>query len=63
MAEFQKKCHAKMRELAGKGTTVLFVSHSSEDIIDMCDKAIWLNHGHMVDMGEAEYIVNKYLNQ
>ena len=61
--EFQKKCHAKMRELAGKGTTVLFVSHSAGDIVDMCDKAIWLDHGHVVDMGEAEYIVNQYLNQ
>ncbi len=61
--EFQKKCHAKMRELAGKGTTVLFVSHSAGDIIDMCDKAVWLEHGCVVDMGEAEYIVNNYLNQ
>lgn len=61
--EFQKKCHKKMRELAGKGTTVLFVSHSAGDIIDMCDRAIWLNHGRVVDAGEAEYIVNKYLNQ
>lgn len=61
--EFQKKCHRKMRELAGKGTTVLFVSHSAGDIIDMCDRAIWLDHGRVVDSGEAEYIVNKYLNQ
>jgi len=60
--EFQKKCHAKMRELAGKGTTVLFVSHSAGDIINMCDKAVWLNRGQIVDIGEAEYIVNKYIN-
>ncbi len=61
--EFQKKCHKKMRELAGKGTTVLFVSHSAQEIVDMCDKAVWLEHGQVVDIGEAEFIVNKYLNQ
>lgn len=60
--EFQKKCHAKMQELAGKGTTVLFVSHSAADIINMCDRAVWLDHGQVVDIGEAEYIVNKYLH-
>ena len=61
--EFQKKCHAKMRELTEHGATVLFVSHSSNDIIEMCDKAVWLDHGQMIDIGEAEYIVNKYLNK
>lgn len=61
--EFQKKCHAKMRELAGKGTTVLLVSHSAQEIIDMCDRVIWLDHGKIVDVGEAEFIVNKYLNR
>lgn len=61
--EFQKKCHKKMQELADKGTTVLFVSHSAQEIVDMCDKAVWLEHGQVVDAGEAEYIVNKYLNQ
>lgn len=61
--EFQKKCHRKMEELTGRGTTVLFVSHSAGDIVNMCDRAIWLDHGRIVDMGEAEYIVGKYLNQ
>ncbi len=61
--EFQKKCHRKMEELTGRGTTVLFVSHSAGDIVSMCDRAIWLDHGRIADMGEAEYIVEKYLNQ
>lgn len=59
---FQQKCHKKMEELTGKGATVLFVSHSAGDIINMCDRAIWLDHGHLVTDGEAQYIVEKYLN-
>lgn len=59
--EFQKKCHKRMSELTTEGTTVLFVSHSAGDIIDMCDRVIWLEHGQLVQQGEAQYIVEKYL--
>ena len=60
---FQQKCHRKMNELTSQGATVLFVSHSSGDIVNMCDRAIWLEHGEIVADGEAQYIVNKYLNK
>ena len=60
--EFQKKCHRKMEELTEKGATVLFVSHSAADVINMCDRAVWLDHGTLVANGEAQYIVEKYLN-
>lgn len=61
--EFQKKCHKRMQELTESGSTVLFVSHSASDIINMCDRAIWLEHGKVVQQGEAQYIVEKYLNK
>lgn len=61
--EFQKKCHKRMQELTESGTTVLFVSHSASDIINMCDRAIWLEHGKVIQQGEAQYIVEKYLNK
>ena len=60
---FQEKCQKKMKQLTDKGATVLFVSHSAGDIINMCDRAIWLDHGHLVAEGEAQYIVEKYLNK
>ena len=60
---FQEKCKKKMKQLTSKGATVLFVSHSAGDIIAMCDRAIWLDHGHLVAEGEAQYIVEKYLNK
>ena len=59
--EFQKKCHRRMQELTAMGATVLFVSHSSGDIINMCDRAIWLDHGQLVDEGEAEFVIGKYI--
>ena len=59
---FQQKCHDRMRQLTQRGATVLFVSHSSADIIEMCDRAIWLDHGQLIAEGEAQYIVEKYLN-
>lgn len=61
--EFQKKCHKRMQELTDAGTTVLFVSHSASDIIEMCDRAVWLDHGNVIQQGEAQYIVEKYLNK
>lgn len=59
--EFQKKCHKKMQELTEHGATVLFVSHSAADVINMCDRALWLDHGNLVAEGEAQFIVEKYL--
>ena len=60
---FQKKCHKKMQELTQQGATVLFVSHSASDIINMCDRAVWLDHGRLIEEGQAQYIVEKYMNQ
>lgn len=60
---FQKKCHRKMQELTQRGATVLFVSHSAGDVINMCDRAIWLDHGRMIHEGQAQFIVEKYMNQ
>ena len=42
---FQEKSKQRMLELMGGGTTVLFVSHSIKQIRDMCDRAVWLDHG------------------
>ena len=60
---FQKKCHKKMQELTQQGATVLFVSHSASDIINMCDRAVWLDHGRLIEEGQAQYLVEKYMNQ
>ena len=58
---FQTKSQQKMRSMIGGGTTVLFVSHSIAQIKDLCDRAIWLDHGHVVEIGPANEICDKYV--
>lgn len=57
---FQAKSEAKMRSMIGGGTTVLYVSHSIDSIKNICDKAVWLDHGKVVKMGPAAEICDEY---
>lgn len=59
-AAFQEKSKARMLELMSGGTTVLFVSHSLEQIREMCDHVLWLDHGHVKAFGDAESVCNAY---
>ena len=60
---FQKKCLGKMEEVAGGGRTVLFVSHNMQAIGSLCDSAIRLDGGRIVDSGDAKSVVAGYLAQ
>lgn len=57
---FQRKSRAKMMELMGGGTTVLFVSHSLDQIREMCNRVIWLDHGNVVMQGEVKTVCDAY---
>ena len=58
---FQKKCEDRIRELIEQhGVTVLIVSHSNEQIARLCNKAIWIEKGHVRLMGEAEEVCRIY---
>lgn len=59
-ANFQKKSKARMMELMGGGTTVLFVSHSLEQIREMCDHVVWLDHGCVKMYGETQEVCDAY---
>lgn len=48
---FQAKSEAKMLSMIGGGTTVLFVSHSLEQIKKLCDRVIWIEHGVVQKIG------------
>lgn len=61
-AEFQEKSRARMMELMGGGTTVLFVSHSLEQIREMCKRVIWLESGHIRMEGPAEEVCEAYVS-
>ncbi len=60
--DFQAKCHERIDELIGRGTTILFVSHSDDKIINICERVIWLDHGNMVADGEARGVIERYEN-
>lgn len=57
---FQKKSKRKMLELMSGGTTVLFVSHSIEQIREMCNKVVWLENGKINMIGEAKKVCDAY---
>ena len=59
-AEFQEKSKARMKELMGGGTTVLFVSHSLEQIREMCDRVLWLDHGQVKMYGDVNAVCDAY---
>lgn len=61
-AEFQKKCIGKMEDVSKSGRTILFVSHNMAAIESLCNKAILLSKGKLIDQGLCRDITNKYVN-
>lgn len=59
-ASFQEKSRKRMMELMGGGTTVLFVSHSLDQIRQMCNRVIWLEQGRIKMLGEAREVCDAY---
>lgn len=57
---FQQKSRARMTELMSGGTTVLFVSHSLEQIREMCHRVVWLDAGEVKMFGSAEEVCDAY---
>jgi lipopolysaccharide transport system ATP-binding protein len=59
---FQKKCIKRMEKFLIEGKTILLCSHGMFHIKKICQKAIWLDHGHIKSMGDASDVVNAYLD-
>ena len=61
-AEFQKKAIGKMQDVSrGEGRTVLFVSHNMTSVKSLCKHGIILQNGQLIDQGDIEPIVSRYL--
>ena len=60
---FQQKCEERIRRMLDGGTTLLFVSHSIEQVKMLCDKVVWLQNGHMRAFGDAAVYCDEYANQ
>lgn len=61
-AKFQAKCFARLRSMRDAGTSILFVSHSTEQIVTHCDRAILLEGGRSIMDGAPKDVVNRYLD-
>lgn len=61
--EFQRRCYDHLRELRRSGTTMLIVSHGLEQVVTLCDEAIWLEHGEIVEQADAASVVRGYLTE
>ena len=57
---FQNKSKARMMELMSGGTTVLFVSHSLQQIEEMCDRVVWLDNHKIRMIGETKEVCKDY---
>lgn len=61
-AKFQAKCFARLKKLKQNGTSILFVSHATEQIVTHCDSALLLDAGIVQAQGQPKDIVNRYLD-
>ncbi|HUW84344.1 MAG TPA: ABC transporter ATP-binding protein [Phycisphaerae bacterium] len=59
--EFQRKCLGRMREVAGGGRTVLFVSHNMVSIESLCNRAVLLEEGRKTMEGGPAQVIETYL--
>jgi ABC-2 type transport system ATP-binding protein/lipopolysaccharide transport system ATP-binding protein len=59
--EFQRKCFDHLFDLRKRGTTIVLVTHSLGLIRDMCDQAMWLEHGQIRGLGPAVEVADAYI--
>jgi len=58
--EFQLRCLARIREVQGRGTTVVLVTHDANTVLEFCTSAALLNHGHLEYFGPALETIDRY---
>jgi len=60
-AAFQAKCFNKLLEIKRKGTTIVIVSHSMDQIKQICDRAIWFHNNEMEQIGNTDVVCERYM--
>lgn len=59
-AEFQKKCLGKMKDVAGEGRTVIFVSHDLGAVKQLCTRGVVFDKGRVLEFGDLDVCLDKY---
>lgn len=57
---FVRKCLGRIRDICNSGATVFFVSHSTGVVSELCHRAIWIDHGKLIAIGNAANVVKAY---
>jgi lipopolysaccharide transport system ATP-binding protein len=57
---FQAKCLDRIAQLKAEGCAIILISHSPEQVEQMCDRALWLRHGEIVAYGEPTVVAGQY---
>jgi ABC-type polysaccharide/polyol phosphate transport system ATPase subunit len=60
-AAFQQKCFDEFERIHASGATVLFVTHDMGAVQRFCNRAVLLEHGRQVELGDPEHVGNRYL--
>lgn len=58
--EFQGRCLREIGRLHDEGRTVIFVSHSLDQVAEVCDRVLWLEHGRVAQIGAADSVLAAY---
>src|SRR5580692_4915873 len=58
---FRQRCMRRIHEMRAAGVTILFVSHDTGDVKALCERCLWLEHGIVRGLGEADEVVARYL--
>jgi lipopolysaccharide transport system ATP-binding protein len=58
---FQSKCLERIAQLKDQGCAIIYISHSVEQVQELCDQVLWLRKGQVVAQGEPEVVVGQYL--
>ena len=59
---FQRKCHDKMAAMLAAGTTLVLVSHNMDDVMNLCQRAVWLDHGVIRENGPTKEVCPHYIS-
>ncbi|MBE6624336.1 MAG: ABC transporter ATP-binding protein [Ruminococcaceae bacterium] len=57
---FRQKCSQKIEELQKRGVTFIIVSHNMSQVKKLCQRAIWIENGKIVEAGDSKEICDKY---
>ena len=62
-AKFQAKCFERIKQLKSNGTSILLVTHSTEQIVTHCSRAILMDGGRLIEQGDPKKITHLYLDR